>query len=64
MSAPAKCQPTLTDAEWKLVIELLQRERRELPAEIHHTDATDVRERLHYRVAAIDNLLARLREPA
>ncbi len=54
-------QPSLTDAEWALVIGLLERERSELPAEIHHTSSNEYREELHRRVEAIDRLLARLR---
>jgi hypothetical protein len=61
MNAPAKYQPTLTDAEWELIIELLEHERGELPAEIRHTDTTDVRQRLQHRLELVTGLLSRLR---
>ena len=30
-------EPKLSEAEWALILELLERERSELPVEIHHT---------------------------
>ena len=54
-------QPSLTQPEWALILELLERERYELPAEIHHTRTTDVREELRRRMETVDSLLARLR---
>jgi hypothetical protein len=53
-------QLTLTDAEWKLLIELLEREQSELPAEIHHTRTSAVRDELRERLEMINRLLARL----
>lgn len=60
MTAPATYQPTLTDSEWEIIVELLELERRDLPAEIHHTDTTDVRSRLQERLDIVNRLLARL----
>jgi hypothetical protein len=54
--------PVLSDREWALVIELLERERRELPAELHHTTTSSVREQLRARLAMIEDLLERLHE--
>ena len=64
MTAEMKTQPVLSDAEWKLVTELLERERTELPAEIHHTRTTAVKQALHERLDMVDRLLERLRNRA
>ncbi len=61
MNAAAKLQPVLTDAEWSLVIELLERERSDLPAEIHHTRTSKLREELRRRLEMVEDLLQRLR---
>lgn len=47
--------------ELALLIELLERERRDLPSEIHHTSTSNVRDRLHQRLETVDCLLERLR---
>ena len=57
-------QPSLTPDEWALVTELLERERYELPAEIHHTRTSHLRDELKLRLAMIDQLLRRLRDQA
>ena len=57
-----KEQPTLTDAEWTLIIELLERELRELPAEIHHTRTPVFRDELYHRRDMLQRLLERLRQ--
>ena len=56
-------QPTLSEAEWALVIELLERELHDLPAELHHTRLTSYREELKRRAELVKNLLERLRSP-
>ncbi|MEE8452215.1 MAG: hypothetical protein V3R99_09880 [Thermoguttaceae bacterium] len=56
-------QPRLSDAEWELVGELLERERGELPAEIRHTRTTTVREELRDRARMVKDLLQRLKVP-
>ena len=61
MNAAAKLQPELDTEELGLLVELLERELRELPAEIHHTRTAAFRERLRRRVGVVDRLLARLR---
>ena len=53
----------LTDAQWAIVIELLQRERRELPSELHHSQARSVRDGLRHRLEEIDALLEKLGQP-
>jgi len=57
-------QPELSEAEWDLVVELLERERAELPVEIRHTRTASVRDELHRREDMVRDLLARLRRPA
>lgn len=57
-------QPKLTEAEWALIVELLEREFEELPVEIHHSRTTTYREELRARRELIRNLLERLRPTA
>lgn len=53
--------PVLDKAEWDLVMEFLERERREIPVEIHHTATREFRQQLRDRLKAVDALLERLR---
>lgn len=53
-------QPKLSDEEWDLVVELLECERRELPAEIHHTRTESVRKDLQHRSDVVQRLLVKL----
>jgi hypothetical protein len=57
-------EPRLSEAEWTLVVELLERERSELPVEIHHTRSASVRAELQERAEMVRGLLARLRTVA
>ncbi len=57
-------RPSLSEAEWELVVELLQRERGELPSEIRRTRTSSVREELRVRKAMVQELLDRLKRPA
>jgi hypothetical protein len=57
-----KNPPTLTDEEWQLILELLERERSELPPEIHHTDTTEVLAALRQRLEKVERLIGRIRE--
>ena len=50
--------------QWALVLELLERERNELPVEIHHTRNASVRAELQRRAEMVRELLGRLRQPA
>jgi len=56
-------RPNLTEAEWALVVELLQREQNELPTEIHHTRSSNLRDELRARRKMVDGLLQRLTSP-
>jgi len=58
------CQPELTDAEWELMLQLIEEQRRELPSEIHHTDHAGVREALHQRQKMRNQLIERIRAGA
>jgi len=56
-------QPKLSEAEWALVMELLDREQHELPGELHRTRHNSYREELKRRAEMVKNLLGRLRSP-
>jgi hypothetical protein len=56
-------EPRLSEAEWDLIVELLECERNELPVEIHHTRNSDVRTELQERADMVQGLLCRLRQP-
>ena len=53
--------PPLSQAEWSLVIELLEHERGDLPAEIRHTRTSTLRDELRRRQQMVADLLERLR---
>ncbi len=59
-----KNQPMLSEAEWELLIELLERERGELPAEIRHTRTATVHAELRQRSELVKGLLDRLQSPS
>jgi hypothetical protein len=50
-------QPTLSKEECDLVIELVEREQKELHAEIHQTDSRDYRAKISQRLDQVDRLL-------
>ena len=52
---------TLSAEEWCLVGDLLQREIRNLPIEIHHTDVRAAREALHQYEMKVETLYEKLR---
>ncbi len=56
-------RPNPTEAEWTLIVELLQREQNELPTEIHHTRSSSLRDELRARRKMVDGLLQRLTSP-
>jgi hypothetical protein len=56
-------EPRLTAAEWALVVELLERERNELPVEHHHSRNAQVRAELDQRAEMVRELLSRLKGP-
>ena len=49
-----------SEAELALLTQLLERERSELPVEIHHTRSSSVRSELHDRATIVRELLVRL----
>jgi hypothetical protein len=50
-------QRTLSKEECDLVIELVEREQKELHAEIHQTDSRDYRAKISQRLDLVDRLL-------
>lgn len=56
-------QPKMSDAEWALVVELLQREQDELPVEIHHCRVSAFRDDLRRRLEMVQDILERLQSP-
>ena len=63
MTVPLE-QPVLTEAEWNLILQLLARERRDLPIEIHHTSTRKYRDELRERLRMIEQMLERLESVA
>jgi hypothetical protein len=57
-------QPILSDAEWSLIVELLQLELRELPVEFRHASSREARDDSHHRLEMVQSLLNRLQKPA
>jgi|YNPBryunderm2012_1023409.scaffolds.fasta_scaffold02558_3 hypothetical protein len=60
MGAAAQMTPAFSREELELVVELLERERAELPAEIHRTRTSEVRDQLRRRLEMVNRLLERL----
>jgi hypothetical protein len=56
--------PNLSEQEWTLLIDLLEREQDELPVEIHHCRVASFREHLHERLQMVQGLLERLHTTA
>jgi hypothetical protein len=54
-------QPELADAEWDLILELLEAKRAELPSEIHHTSKPAYRHELESRLEMVEALIAKLK---
>lgn len=57
-------EPRLSEEEWDLIVELLECERDELPAEIRHTRNSSVHDELQHRAQMVQDLLSRLRTMA
>ena len=55
-------QPYFNAEEWRLVLELLEREYRDLHPEIRHSQTTSVREDLNHRLKRVDHLRHLIRE--
>jgi hypothetical protein len=60
MEAISSVAVTLSDEERVLLIELLDREMKNLPVEIHHTRTLKFRDKLKHRMHVIEGLLVRL----
>lgn len=56
--------PILTAEELEIVVDLLEEEHRNLPAEIHHSQTPDTKTRLHARLKTVERLLERMRQGA
>lgn len=52
----------LSGPEQELLIDLLERERGDLPAEIRHTDTPEVKDGLRERLEIVERVLNRVRE--
>jgi hypothetical protein len=62
MSAAVSVGHTVLErTEWDLVVELLERECRCLPLEIHHTATKEFRQILRDRLKRVESLLERVR---
>jgi hypothetical protein len=57
MDVKTRQQLTLAKEESDLLIELVEREQKELHAEIHQTDARDYRAKISQRLDLVDRLL-------
>lgn len=57
-------QPRLSDAEWAVVLDLLEQESHELPVEIRHTRSTEFAKNLHERLDIVTSLIERIRSAA
>jgi len=53
-------EPKLSEAEWALVIDLLERERADLPVQMHESRSFTEREELRVRSEAVRKLLTRI----
>ncbi len=60
MNGELKSHLIFNDEELQLVIELLQREQKDLPAEIHHTRTSTFKDELLKRSALVKGLLEKL----
>ena len=56
--------PGFSPVERELLLELLERERAELPVEIRHTRTSELRDELRERQELVRSLLERLGVPA
>jgi hypothetical protein len=61
MSPAILKDPAFSEAEWEIVLELLERESALLLREIRRTDTGKMRDLLRRRSTLVDALLARLR---
>jgi hypothetical protein len=57
-------EPRLSEAEWALIIDLLERERADLPVQMHESRSFTEREELRVRSEAIRKLIGRVQSLA
>lgn len=50
------------DSDWDLIVELLEREERQLPVEIRHTDSHTYKDQLRARLVQVSQLLETMRK--
>jgi hypothetical protein len=50
------------DSDWDLIVELLEREERQLPVEIRHTDSHTYKDQLRARLVQVSQLLEAMRK--
>jgi hypothetical protein len=62
MTSSASRQILLSEAEWRLISELLERERAGSTVELHHTSTRGYREVLKDRLEFLDRLIERFKE--
>jgi hypothetical protein len=60
MASAAKPAPFLSEEEWAVVYELLDREHRELLTVTRHTDKREYRNQLKHRLDIVSALLERV----
>ncbi|MCC6586808.1 MAG: hypothetical protein IT168_08965 [Bryobacterales bacterium] len=53
-----------TESDWDLIAELLEREERQLPVEIRHTDSNAYKEQLRQRLMRVSQMLEFMRVTA
>jgi hypothetical protein len=61
MSPATRVQPEISDAEWDLILQLLDAQFAALPGEIHHTKKLAYREELRHRFDLVQGLVVKLR---
>ena len=57
-----ECKLMLAEGEWQVVLDALERELKELPTEIHHTDNRKYRLSLKEHREFLEAVIARIRE--
>ncbi|HEY9756456.1 MAG TPA: hypothetical protein V6C97_14915 [Oculatellaceae cyanobacterium] len=53
---------SLSATEHKILLQLLERERAELPVEIHHCDVAEAKDYLRLRLSEIDRLIEKAKK--
>jgi hypothetical protein len=61
MTSATRLQPEINDAEWDLILQLLDAQFAALPGEIHHTKKLAFRDELRQRFDLVQGLVVKLR---